>query len=42
MEEIEILCQTLDLLASHTKAKDHYLIFLAMESHEAGSEGKAK
>lgn len=28
------------MLAAHKRAKSHYLIFLAMEEHEAGSDQK--
>ena len=40
-EDIELLQQTLDVLANHRRAKERYLIFLAMEKHEEGSEEKA-
>lgn len=33
-EEIELISETLEVLASHKRAKSHYLIFLAMEAHE--------
>ena len=36
-----MMAETLDLLASHKRAKERYLIFLAMEAHEPGSENKA-
>ena len=36
-----MMAETLDLLASHKRAKERYLIFLAMEAHEQGSENKA-
>jgi hypothetical protein len=41
-EEIELLSETLEVLAAHKRAKSHYLIFLAMEAHEEGSELKAQ
>jgi hypothetical protein len=37
-----MMAETLDILASHSRARDRYLIFLAMEAHEEGSELKAK
>ncbi len=36
-----MLIETLNVLAEHSRAKDQYLIFLAMEAHEEGSEKKA-
>lgn len=36
-----MLAETLDVLAAHKRAKDHYMIFMAMEAHEEGSEQKA-
>lgn len=41
-EDIEMLAETLDTLASHKRAQDKYLIFLAMEAHEEGCELKAE
>ena len=39
---MELLAETLDVLASHRKAKTHYLVFMAMEAHEAGSDQKGE
>ena len=36
-EEEEMLAETLQLLATHSRAKEKYLIFLAMEAHEPNS-----
>jgi len=33
-EDIELLAETLDHIASHHSAKERYMIFLAMEAHE--------
>ena len=35
------MAETLQTLASHKRAKERYLIFLAMEAHEEGSKDKA-
>jgi hypothetical protein len=40
-EEMETLCETLDVLASHTKALTQYKICLAMEETESNSNQKA-
>lgn len=32
-EDVEMLAETLDVLAAHTRAKERYLIFMAMEVH---------
>jgi hypothetical protein len=40
-EDIELLRETLDVLASHLQTRDRYRICLAMESREVGSEKKA-
>lgn len=40
-EEVEMMAATLDVLAAHKRSKQRYLIFLAMEAHEEGSEQKA-
>jgi len=32
-EDIELLAETLDVLAVHKRAKAQYLIFMAMEAH---------
>lgn len=32
-----MVAESLDLLASHKRAKSRYLIFMAMEAHEEGS-----
>ncbi len=37
-----MLAETLDVLAAHKRAKERYLIFLAMEAHEEGSDLKAE
>ena len=36
-----MMAETLDVLAAHKRAKERYLVFLAMEEHEEGSEAKA-
>jgi hypothetical protein len=36
-----MMAETLDVLAAHKRAKERYLIFLAMEAHEEGSDEKA-
>lgn len=41
-EDIELLAETLETLAQHQRAASSYLIFLAMEEHEQGSDLKAK
>ena len=41
-EETELLSQTINQLASHSAAKQRYLVVLAMEAHEEGSIDKAK
>jgi hypothetical protein len=41
-EEMETLCETLDVLASHTRALTQYKVCLAMEESEAGAVAKAK
>lgn len=41
-EDIELLSETLNVLASHSRAPQHYLVFLAMEAHEDGSQQKAE
>jgi len=40
-EDIELLAETLDVLAAHKRAKTQYLIFMAMEAHEENSNLKA-
>ncbi|KAJ1555638.1 hypothetical protein HK405_015283 [Cladochytrium tenue] len=40
-ENLETLCETLDILASHSRALTQYKICLAMEESESGSEKKA-
>ncbi|TPX38579.1 hypothetical protein SeMB42_g06650 [Synchytrium endobioticum] len=40
-EEMETLCETLDVLASHTRALTQYKICLAMEESESNSHQKA-
>ena len=40
-EDIELLSETLDVLAAHKRAKTQYLIFMAMEAHEENSNLKA-
>lgn len=40
-EDLETLRETLDVLGSHTQARDRYRICLAMEEREQGSEKKA-
>ena len=40
-EDIELLAETLEVLAKHKRAQYTYLIFLAMEQHEPGSDKKA-
>ncbi len=40
-EDPELLGETLMHLAIHSEAKKRYLVFLAMEAHEPGSEQKA-
>ena len=34
------MAETLDILAAHSRAKDSYCIFLAMEAHEKNSDEK--
>ncbi|KAJ8322558.1 hypothetical protein BDV3_004132 [Batrachochytrium dendrobatidis] len=41
-EEMETLCETLEVLASHSHALTQYKICLAMEATEAGSDIKAR
>ncbi|KAJ3317636.1 hypothetical protein HDU76_001109, partial [Blyttiomyces sp. JEL0837] len=41
-EEVDTLCETLDCLASHSRALTQYKICLAMEESEANSEEKAQ
>ncbi|KAI8804531.1 glycosyl transferase family group 2-domain-containing protein [Cladochytrium replicatum] len=41
-EDFETLCETLDILASHTRAVTQYKVCLAMEGSEAGAEQKAQ
>ncbi|KNC97229.1 uncharacterized protein SPPG_07616 [Spizellomyces punctatus DAOM BR117] len=41
-EEMDTLCETLDVLASHTRAVSQYKICLAMEESEKGSVEKAQ
>ncbi|KAJ1554584.1 hypothetical protein HK405_004625 [Cladochytrium tenue] len=40
-ENLDTLCETLDVLASHSRALTQYRVCLAMEESEAGSEKKA-
>ncbi|KAJ3193266.1 hypothetical protein HK101_005129 [Irineochytrium annulatum] len=40
-ENLETMCETLDILASHPRASTNYKICLAMEESEAGAEDKA-
>ncbi|KAJ3410902.1 hypothetical protein HDV05_003033 [Chytridiales sp. JEL 0842] len=40
-EEVDTLCETLDVLASHERALTQYKVCLAMEASEQGSEEKA-
>ena len=35
-----MMAETLDQLAAHKRARERYLIFLAMEMHEEGSDLK--
>jgi hypothetical protein len=37
-----MMADTLQLLASHKRSQEKYVIFLAMEGHEEGSELKAQ
>lgn len=37
-----MLIETLNVLADHSRAKEKYLIFLAMEAHEEESRKKAE
>ncbi|KAJ3188085.1 hypothetical protein HK101_009214, partial [Irineochytrium annulatum] len=41
-EDMDTLCETLDVLASHSRAVSQYKICLAMEESEAGCEDKAR
>ncbi|KAJ3297004.1 hypothetical protein HK104_000972 [Borealophlyctis nickersoniae] len=41
-EEMDTLCETLDVLASHTRAVSQYKVCLAMEETEQGCEEKAQ
>ncbi|KAI8613545.1 hypothetical protein BC830DRAFT_1066507 [Chytriomyces sp. MP71] len=42
MEDLDTLCETLDILASHRRALTQYRICLAMEASEPGSDNKAR
>jgi len=37
-----MIAETLDVIAAHKRSKERYLIFLAMEAHEDGSDLKAQ
>ena len=37
-----MMAETLNVLAAHSRARENYLIFLAMEKHEEDSQEKAK
>lgn len=41
-EDIDLIAETLNVLAKHKRAESTYLIFLAMEAHEEGSDKKAE
>lgn len=41
-EDLDLLSETLDHIASHPRATRTYMIFLAMEAHEEGSDLKAE
>ncbi|KAI8848771.1 hypothetical protein BC829DRAFT_417372 [Chytridium lagenaria] len=41
-ENMDTLCETLDILASHSRAPTNYKVCLAMEETEPGSEEKAR
>ncbi|KAJ3201407.1 hypothetical protein HDU67_001363, partial [Dinochytrium kinnereticum] len=41
-EDMDTLCETLDILASHSRAPTNYKVCLAMEETEADSEDKAR
>lgn len=40
-EDIDLLSDTLNVLAEHRRAKAQYLVFMAMEEHEPNSDQKA-
>ena len=37
-EDIELIAETLTILTKHKRAQSTYLVYLAMEKHEVGSE----
>lgn len=41
-EDPELIAETLSWIASHPRAKTNYMIMLAMEKHEEGSDIKAE
>ena len=41
-EDIELLAETIGVLAQHSRATSSYLVFLAMEEHEPESDVKAR
>jgi cellulose synthase/poly-beta-1,6-N-acetylglucosamine synthase-like glycosyltransferase len=40
-EDVDLLADTLSWIASHSRSRSNYLVFMAMERHEEGSEQKA-
>lgn len=42
MESIDVISHTLQQLSTHARSRNNYIICLAMEYHEEGSEKKAK
>lgn len=40
-EDVDLLADTLKWIASHSRSRTNYLVFMAMERHEEGSEAKA-
>lgn len=40
-EDVDLLAETLTWIASHSRSRSNYLVFMAMEKHEEGSEQKA-
>ena len=41
-EDMNVLKDTLSVLATHLRAKETYFVYLAMEKHEQGSDIKAQ
>lgn len=41
-EHIQLICETLNVMANHSRSKESYFIYLAMQKHEKDSDKKAK